>query len=85
MKVLVLAVIAEREVLFYLAAAKLILQQENAPKIIFISFYQPGNDLILKAGFELHDPYKILKGNKFPVLTTAAMEKTERTKNTHSD
>jgi hypothetical protein len=51
----------------------------DAPRVLFVSFYQPGNDLIRKAGFELYDPYEILNTRKFPLLSLTQMESDYKT------
>ncbi len=60
MKLLILTPIAERDVHFYLATANA-LRSDTELKILFFSFYQPGNDLIRQQGFEVFDPYQPLE------------------------
>jgi hypothetical protein len=62
MKLLILTPIAERDVHFYLATADRLKSHADL-KILFFSFYQPGNDLIRSRGYEVWDPYA-------PVLET---------------
>ncbi|MGZ5280554.1 MAG: hypothetical protein ACXWC9_11450, partial [Pseudobdellovibrionaceae bacterium] len=78
MKLLILTPIAERDVHFYLAAAQA-LSSDNQLKILFFSFYQPGNDLIRSQGFEVFDPYAPLN-EPTPVTWNAQfVEKTFQT------
>lgn len=56
MKTLILTPIAERDVHFYLATAQK-LKSMVSVNIVFLSFYQPGNDLIKEAGYPVYDPY----------------------------
>jgi hypothetical protein len=56
MKLLILTPIAERDVHFYLATAAALKHHKDL-KILFFSFYQPGNELIRHQGYEVFDPY----------------------------
>jgi len=55
-KLFVFAFIAQREVDFFLEAAK-VLNQNHGLHSVFVSFFQPGNINIEKAGFEIFDLY----------------------------
>lgn len=57
MKLLILTPIAERDVHFYLATAEK-LRANTDLKILFLSFFQPGNELIRQKGYEVLDPYQ---------------------------
>ena len=59
MQTLIFAPIAERDVHFYLAAAHRLASRPEL-KIVFVSFYEPGNSWIERAGFEVFNPYKTL-------------------------
>ncbi len=57
-KTLVFAPIAQREVDFYLALIPEILADQPGTRFEFISFYQPGNAQIRKAGHPCHDIFE---------------------------
>lgn len=59
MKTIILAPIAERDIHFYLKTADLLTKgpHQSNTKVVFFSFFQPGNDLIRKAGYPVYDPY----------------------------
>ncbi|MGZ3690858.1 MAG: capsular polysaccharide export protein, LipB/KpsS family, partial [Pseudobdellovibrio sp.] len=59
MKLIILSPIAEREVNYYLEGALLLRKNRPDIKVIFYSFYQPGNKLIRDSGFEVYDPYEV--------------------------
>ncbi|MEZ0392923.1 MAG: hypothetical protein ACAH59_11955 [Pseudobdellovibrionaceae bacterium] len=77
MKVLILTPIAERDVHFYLATADKITQQRSSPEmeIVFVSFFQPGNDLIRQRGYKVYDPYAVLNAEGFRALSRTEAEK----------
>lgn len=54
---LVFAPIAERETLFYIALGKEIQKEHPGTAVQFVSFFQPGNQLIRDAGFGCFDIY----------------------------
>ncbi len=58
MKTLILTPLAEREVNFYLETAQA-LQKSSKLQIVFVSFFQPGNQLIKDSGFPVYDPYQV--------------------------
>lgn len=62
---MILTPIAERDVHFYLATLRE-LQRANPQNLIhfvFLSFYQPMNDFIRQQGFEVLDPYALMKSD----------------------
>jgi len=59
MKLLILTPIAERDVHFYLATGEK-LRANPELKILFLSFFQPGNEEIRRKGYEVLDPYQKL-------------------------
>lgn len=74
MKLLILTPIAERDVHFYLAAANELTKNPDV-KIVFYSFYQPDNDLITSAGYEVLDPYSQTSQSPPAHWTEAYVEK----------
>lgn len=78
MKLLILTPIAERDVHFYLATADQ-LAQDSELKIVFLSFYQPGNALIQSRGYEVCDPYGVKPGKRALPQEIAEIEKKYRT------
>lgn len=61
MKLLIFSPIAERDVHFYIGLAQELVTTDKSCKIAFLSYYQPGNHLIEQAGFEVLDPYPLVK------------------------
>jgi hypothetical protein len=78
MNTIILTPIAERDVHFYLAIAKE-LKKQTAMNVVFVSFYQPGNEIIKNAGFDVFDPYTEIKKNQFPVASPVKIEATYNT------
>jgi hypothetical protein len=74
MNTIILTPIAERDVHFYLAIAKQLKERSGSP-IVFVSFYQPGNQMIRDSGFEVFDPYQAQKLSSFPLLSPSEIEK----------
>lgn len=67
-KLLIFAPIAQREVDFYLAFCSYIKQQNLPYQVQFISFFQPGNQQLEKAGYKVWDTYAYTeKANEFKV------------------
>jgi len=64
-KTIVFAPIAKREAVFYLRIADQIRQKDIGIDIHFISFYQPINEKILDAGFEVFDIYSHVSNRNF--------------------
>ena len=66
MGIIILTPVAERDVAFYLATAK-ILSQKNW-KVLFVSFYEPGNKAIRAAGYEVYNPFSVVsKASREPL------------------
>jgi hypothetical protein len=78
MKLLILTPIAERDVHFYLATAAL-LRQHTDLKVVFLSFFQPGNELIRQNGYEVLDPYASIHQSKASPWSTEEIEKNFQT------
>lgn len=72
-KTLILTPIAERDVHYYLAAADELKKDPNL-KVVFISFYQPGNDLIRQRGYMVFDPYEAQKHSSLQALSPQEIE-----------
>ena len=60
MKMIIFAIIAERDVNFFLKIAKQI-KAKSEREVSFISFYEPGNKKINKAGFKVYNLYDYVK------------------------
>jgi len=60
-RIIVFAPIAMREVRFYLETAKCITNNNENIHIAFISYYQPGNEIIKKSNYRCYDLYEYLK------------------------
>lgn len=60
-KLIIIALIAEREVDFYLKIADKITADSNVYRVCFVSFFQPGNEKIIRGGYKVYDLYSNLK------------------------
>ena len=69
------AIIAHRDVSFFLKVAYRIKKVSPSIDIKFISFYQPGNKLIRKSGFECFDLYEYLNNYNYELPSVKELEK----------